>query len=268
MRKLHFLAGLPRAGTSLLSAILNQHPDVFCSTGSSLIQTIRHARESYDKNPYTVSTPVGGQRAAIAHGIADGFYQHVTAPVIIDKNRFWMAPQNLRLASSMFLGPPKVLVPIRAVTDILASWLTLWENSHANGIKENVFDRDMKKFGYPDTAEGRCAYLTGPWGNVRDALVYLRDAYKGDHQDCLHLIEYDDLCDNPADVMAGIHEFLDLEPFKYDFHNVVPPVQENDDIFGMPSMHAVDKHVMRSGPDTREVLGARLYDFYRGFKIV
>ena len=43
--KLHFLAGLPRSGSTLLTKILNKNPNIFASTNSPLLDTIHYTEE-------------------------------------------------------------------------------------------------------------------------------------------------------------------------------------------------------------------------------
>jgi len=40
MNKLHMLAGLPRSGTTLLGAILNQNPKVYVTTTSPFVEIL------------------------------------------------------------------------------------------------------------------------------------------------------------------------------------------------------------------------------------
>jgi len=84
----------------------------------------------------------------------------------------------------------------------------------------------------------------GPWGNVRDALNYMSNAVAEGFSDCLLQVPYDEFVHNPGYTMQRIGLFLDIAPFTYDFDNVVPPVQEDDSVFGLPNMHAVDKHCL------------------------
>ena len=40
MKKLYFLSGLPRSGSTVLAGILNQHPDVHASSTSGLLDML------------------------------------------------------------------------------------------------------------------------------------------------------------------------------------------------------------------------------------
>ena len=47
MKTYFFLSGLPRSGSTLLSSILNQNPDIYCSPEQSLICDFLYQNEQY-----------------------------------------------------------------------------------------------------------------------------------------------------------------------------------------------------------------------------
>jgi hypothetical protein len=77
MQKLYFLVGLPRSGSTLLASLLNQHPDVFASPTSPLMdllcqtdRTMTALRQQYNcpgRARNAVETGGAGRRPRYGH---------------------------------------------------------------------------------------------------------------------------------------------------------------------------------------------------------
>ena len=50
-KTLHFLSGLPRSGSTVLAAILNQNPEVQVSTTSGLVHALTGLAETWHREP-------------------------------------------------------------------------------------------------------------------------------------------------------------------------------------------------------------------------
>jgi sulfotransferase len=75
---------------------------------------------------------------------------------------------------------------------------------------------------------------------ARDRLIgyawsALKEAYYGDDAGRLLLVEYDILCQRPAETMKLIYGFIGEEPFDHDFENVVYDAEEFDIRLGTPA---------------------------------
>ena len=62
--------------------------------------------------------------------------------------------------------------------------------------------------------------------------------------------------------MQGIHSFLNLEPYDYDFNNVVAKDKEKDGVYGLPTMHEVRKEVKKVSKPYAQVLSDAVIDKY------
>ena len=73
-RKFHFISGLPRSGSTLLAAILNQNPR-FRAGMTSPLADIRGVvmAEASSKNDFSFDV-TDDQRVAILHGLVENFY--------------------------------------------------------------------------------------------------------------------------------------------------------------------------------------------------
>lgn len=262
---MHFLAGLPRSGTSAIAAVLNQHLDIHCSLGSALPSVLRTARERYQDSEHTKAARVPGQVNGLVRGIMSGFYDYVGTQHVFDKNRWWSDPVNMAMVHEATGRRPRVICPVRPLPEILASWVTILQANPGNTL-----ERSARSRGYDWTTEGICAYLTGPDGNVGDSIKHIRAAVKSSYFDCLLFVHYSNFLKAPQHQLNRIHDFIGLDRFKYDFTNITHPAVEDDaTVYGLPGLHDVTPYVPsgREPGHAKAVLGGRLFDYYEGFTV-
>ena len=90
--RIHFISGLPRAGSTLLAAVLRQNPD-FHAAMTSPVGSLYMAMESAMSRRNETSVFLdAAQRRALLRGVFAGYY-HAADPatVIFDTNRLWCA---------------------------------------------------------------------------------------------------------------------------------------------------------------------------------
>lgn len=262
---IHFLAGLPRAGTTALAAVLNQHPQIHCSAGSALVNVMRDALRTYQNSAHTIAAPLEGfdQPQRMLVGLMEGFYAHVSRPNVIDKNRFWSDPFNMQMIHTATGRRPKVICPVRPVVDVLASWVLLLGNKLD---QENVITAEMKRGLYPLTVDGLCDYLVGPRGTVGDAMRYMKAATDSSYADCVCIVHYRRFLASPQHELNKIHRFIGLDTFGYDFKNIEATVIEDDvKAYGIEGMHKVERTLPIHDIPARDILGNRLHSFYKEF---
>jgi sulfotransferase len=89
--KYHFISGLPRAGSTLMGALLRQNPR-FHAGMSSPIASLFEGIIAQVSAGSELSTMVNqDQRARILRGLFDSYYTDNKAEVIFDTNRAWTA---------------------------------------------------------------------------------------------------------------------------------------------------------------------------------
>ena len=71
-----FLASLPRSGSTLLTSLLNQRPDVYASPTSNLCDTMGAAVQVWEQNPMTKASAAKQEDLIrILSGIMDARYE-------------------------------------------------------------------------------------------------------------------------------------------------------------------------------------------------
>src|SRR4051812_24056449 len=123
-KSIHFISGLPRSGSSLLANLLAQNPKFHVSPTSGVLDVLFLVRNSWDKLIEFQANPANEQKLLVLHGILESFYSNVEKPVVFDRSRSWVA--HLEMAEAILNHQAKVLVPVRDVRDIIASFEKLY----------------------------------------------------------------------------------------------------------------------------------------------
>ena len=78
--------------------------------------------------------------------------------------------------------------------------------------------------------------------HLKHAYITLQTGYH--HKpEAFHFVEYEDLLKDPKAVLDGVHEFLGLAPFDYDFSNIdgSTVAESDEEMHGYAGMHKVAK---------------------------
>lgn len=258
----HFLSGLPRSGSTVLSSILNQNPEVYVTPTSPMLDVTVKMQEEWENNPSVKANYFEEQVKNLTKAILPAFWQHRSEPIIIDKNRGWA--KNMPTANLLFNKKIKVLVVERDLPSIMASWLTLIRKQ-----KNCYIDKILMQRGYPVDDEHRMGEM---WFNM------VKDCMEGSAQirkeapDQIFIVNYDDIMNYPEEILKNIETFLELPKFKYDFENIENDTTDEDlTAWGFEGLHTIKPKLQKTSKDPKEVLGDELYNrfikiekFYRG----
>jgi len=257
--KFYFGCGLPRSGSTLLTAILNQNPDIHAGVMSPVLELIQVSAMVLSNEPAIVAPKPYIFQSIIRSNIVN-YYSDRVESIIIDKNRVW--PNHINLIKKYITPNPKLIGTTRNVLDILASFITLIHK----GETVSYVDKGLMEYGVDLTDDNRCHFLMSSDNILFRYLESFKDPYKRNHKHHIHLIEYDDLISKPSEVMGRIHEFLELDPFTYTFNNITPIEREDDSYYGLPTMHEVRPELKKISKPYTEVLSKDIIDKYKDYK--
>jgi len=216
---LHFLSGIPRSGSTVLAAILNQNPMTHVSTTSGLVHALDGlANTWHSAGLLNENDPERTKLAQTMCGAIDAFYEDTEAPVIIDKSRGWPIAQIMAAMSQVLGHQPKIIATVRSVPDCAASFIRV--------AKPENLDEFM--------------YSGQLMDHLKAAYISLQNGYNFAPKNFL-FVEYEDLLADPKAQLARIHEFLELPDFAYDFDNIDGSTVAEDDenLHGHAGMHDV-----------------------------
>jgi sulfotransferase len=227
---MHFISGLPRSGSTLLSALLRQNPRFHAHISSpvaGLVNELLNGMSGQNEFSLFISDQ---QRQRILRGLFEQFYgKEYSASVIFDSNRAWCS--RMALLHSLFPNN-KVIACVREVPWIVDSIERL--------IQRNTFSPSAI-FNYQagGTVYSRADAVANADGMLGYPYNALKEAFYGAHASRLLLVRYESLVDNPQAVLDGIYAFIGEPAFKHDMDNVQFDASEFDQRAGTPGLHDV-----------------------------
>jgi sulfotransferase len=231
VRKLHFISGLPRSGSTLLAAILRQNPEFQASMTSGLgglLSANLQAMSVGTELPLLIETK---KRAKILRAICEVYYQDEGGNVVFDTNRVWCA--KLPLIHDLF-PDAKVIACVRDVSWVMDSMERVFRKNPYENTRLFVNDEERTTVYSRLESLGRQNRLVGfPW-------AALKEAFYGEHANKLLVVDYELLARAPEKVLQLIYRFLDEPWFDgHDFDNVEYQAEDFDQALGVSGLHKV-----------------------------
>jgi sulfotransferase len=230
-KRYHFITGLPRSGSTLLSSILRQNPRFHASITDPLATMTKGVIETSQDGP-GIKTEVPVQRRKnIVKALFEGYYHDVDKEVIFNTNRAWtlLTPQIKELYPES-----RLIVCVRDIEWVLDSF----ELAH----RKNPLSTNTVTGGLSGTVYSRVDSLMDEKGVVGFPYIGIKQAITSDEKNMLMLVEYDQLCKMPKETMQAIYGFIGEPYFEHDFNNVESSWDEYDAEIGI-KLHDVRKQV-------------------------
>lgn len=262
------MAGLPRAGSTVLGSILNQNPRFYSSPSSPVLSTMFAVEDHLRNDELFHGYPKPQQANQIISSIPYQFYSDVEKPVIIDKNRAW--PARVPYIEGYIGQKAKILVPVRDIDEILTSMITMIRrNPYQEGQgRINFIDEQLVKLNIPLSDDNRCEYIAGPQGILGQSLNAIVEGVKQGFLDRMYFVEYKNLVSNSQETLQGIYEFLEEEPFEHTFDNLENQSREQDvRTYGLADMHEVRPTLQSTAPSPNQVLSQQVIEKCKGMDI-
>lgn len=235
MQKYHFISGLPRSGSTLLSAILKQNPKFSADISNPLHDYARTIIQvTHNSVGMEVAVPVE-KRVSIIKGIFKSFYeQH--PEVCFNTNRAWTAQTSM--LKDLFPNS-KIIICVRDVPWILDSFEQL-NAKNPYSIKALYNHQDMSNVYMRSNS---LMSMDGPGGYVTGPLTCLKQALFSNEKDMLCVVDYEALCRRPRETMKTIYDFIGESWFEHDFENVEDSYDEFDEAANIVGLHKVRRRV-------------------------
>lgn len=266
-KKIAYVTGLPRSGSTLLCQLLGIHPQIY-STGHSspLSQTLNQLRHNLSDNDFLLSQLDGDfergyQRLLNAYrGFINGWFAETDQPWVVDKNRGWLT----QLETVHALDPEcKMLVCVREPAQIYGS-------IEAQHQKTLLLD-------FPDhlanlTRHARADKLfanDGLIGSPLNAIIAVQDVPQP-LQKHLYYVVFEHLVQDPVAVMQDIYRWLGLPTEAFNPHDLPVKAHESDSYYRFKYSHQTRKRISAPqrhtlSPRIEADIHARCADFYQLF---
>lgn len=233
----HFISGLPRSGSTLLSALLKQNPRFHADMTSALGALISANIQIMSPGSEVSLLIEEHQRPLILKGLMDAYYSTMNSDqVVFDTNRSWCA--RLPLLNELSAGS-KVIACVRDLPWIMDSIERLIRKNPFQNTR--LFASDVDR----STVYARVDALARQNSLVGFPFAALKEAFYGEYADNLLLVEYEYLARTPEKVLPLIYQFID-EPWYegHDFNNVEYDAPEFDEALGLSGLHKVRPKVL------------------------
>lgn len=258
-----FIAGLPRSGSTLLSAILNQNPEIYSGPSSPMCGMMFNLEQSILASEQYSAFPKPEVLPATIFGVLENYYSDVELPHIIDKSRTWGMPEHLDVLKRNLPYEPRIILTVRSIPEILASFISL---VNKNPDKPSFIDQEIQArqdfHFYKPTNDIRCDHLMRPKGVIDDGLYGIAYALLPENRKYFHIVEYNDLVSSPEETIEGIYKFLGLEAFEHDFNNIDQSLKEDDKVYGLDGMHDVRSSISSRSIDPEKILSPYVIQKY------
>lgn len=260
MKTMYFLGGLPRSGSTLLGSLLNQHPDIYVSPTSPLGDVLTDIEKSFNK----LDVQFTFDRKNISHNVYSSvlanFYNHIEKSIILDKHRFW--GKNLDTVQKFLSNKPKIISTYRPIPEVLTSYISLIEKTkHENNFIDNHLKKDNLEINNFNRSHHIWRYYVSP---SYESMVYGLTKYP----DWIYMVNYNDLINNPQNVMKEIYNFLEVPNHENNFNNITNAcAEQKDEAWGLKDLHTIRPELSKISQDPIDVIGKENVKLYSKFDI-
>lgn len=203
---IHFISGLPRAGSTLLSVLLAQNPRIHATITSPLFSIATAMRQAMSTSSEHYQLMNERKRLKLYAGLFDSYYEDAYKAgktIVFDSNRSWLQLQAL--TSTVFPGA-RTIVCVRSPSWVIDSLEQLFLANAA--VIPQYFN---------DAFEARSLYsrtdaLMRPDRMVGASWSNLREAFYGPQSEQLLIVEYTALVADPEATLRTLYNFIG-EPF-------------------------------------------------------
>ncbi len=253
-KMMHFVAGLPRAGSTALISLLAQNPRFYGAPLSGLCGIFAGVYANWDKNESHIELPNPQAKRRILGSMLHN-YHDTDRPVIFDKSRQWV--MHIALLENLLERPIKLIIPVRPIPEILASFEALRRKTP---VELTIADEGI---GEGTTIAGRAQYFAGPGGALGMAYNGLKDAVTAGYLDRMLFVDYNKLMSAPKMQLKRVYEFLEEPQFEHDLTNV-EQIASGDSWRAqkLHGLHDVRREFKKEPKSAREILGGDVYAQY------
>ncbi len=251
-KKIIYITGLPRAGSTLLCQLLGMHPEVYSNGYSSpLCQSLNQLRHHLSDNDFLLAQLDVEFEAAYTRllkgfrGFIDGWFADTGKHWVVDKNRGWLMQLDMAYA----LDPNcRMLVCVRELGQIIGSI----EAQHQKTVLLDFSDHLAVHSRY-----ARADKLLGADGVVGAPLkaIEATQDMPAHLQQRLFYVVFEHLMTEPQQVMADIFNWLGLPSVTLDWQNLPIKPHESDSHYRFKYPHNTRTRLQAPAP---HVIPARI----------
>lgn len=263
-KTIFFSMGLPRSGTTLIQAIMNQNPEMYWTPASPLVEYLSTANEKFFYEEQTLSFPPFEENTkTLISNMATQFYKNNNQKFIVDKCRNWGHPENIILIEKYITKKPKFVVFVRDVLEVLASYVKLLnqEGQDTKHFDSRVF------FGNKKIDDARCDFLMAPGSFIEKSIFSIENVIKNNYD--YILIDYNEFMLNPTKKINEIYNFLEVPYFLHDLTNIKTiDLQKNPNVgTKLFDLHTIRPTIKKESAPVELILSDYVIQKYKNIKV-
>ena len=256
-KRIFFMSGLQRSGSTVLCNILQQHPDVFTVPTDPFFEvidgTMMNVFENKIGSAFDFEVFDKGLHQFLLDGL-QGWYKSLTdKPVIVSKNRNWHKLSHL-------FPDAKFIVTVRDLFDFADSMLRK-QYSNLSMSSPLVDGSYIKSSNSKDYIEHHVFTDEGLQRGLKN-LIYLHEKDRGR----VEFIRYEDLVHHTSEALRCVHDHLDIKPFEYDLNNIQQQSLYEHDGYYMGQCSHVTKSKLQP-PSNTPALSEEVRDILRSHEL-
>ena len=216
MKTIHFCAGLPRSGSTVLMNILQQNPSIF-TTGTCALSGI--IKDLIIKSRYSESFQAMNAQDAdnatygMVQGATQGWFEGLTdKPVVVSKNRSWPELHHL-------FPDSKLIVTVRDIRDVAESFDKINRDikalhSYGDDGKSYGCMSEDEKYHYHFNTDNAFSM------SLYQDLPRLMHLWNNGGSDRIKFLRYEDFKSEPNQALDEVYSFLQLPLYQHDLNNI------------------------------------------------
>lgn len=234
---MHVNSSLPRSGSELLQALLAQHPEIYASATSPLLEFWFGAQSNFTmaevkSQPHDLM--VEGFQGFLKKG-TEGFYEALTSrPCVVDKSRGWLEHADLLWR---IFPDARMICMTRDIDRIVGSLEKIYRKNPGHPETRHL----------PKTTQQRANHWIQsgslPLGLALDRLRERQS--RGPDERILYL-PYAELTADPIGQMRRVFAHLQVHPIDIDPDNIVKASKEDCSHYGIFGCHKLKPQIVRS----------------------
>jgi hypothetical protein len=253
MKEIFFLCGMPRAGNTILSSILNQNKDIASSGHTPLSAIFLFLSDLKKQNIYTNFLNEKSFNN-LEKELINNYYKNWKQNIIIDRG-YWGKEGILDILKNIYGNKLKIIFLKRDLIEVLASFIE-WSNKNENSFLNKHFLN----------IEQKCDFLMNSDGIIQYQIDCYNNLIKPENKKIVKFIEYDDLVKNPKETIDTIYNFLNIKKFKHDFKKInqlnINGIKYNDKDFG-DNLHTIKTNgIIKTKRNIKDILPKSIIDKY------
>ena len=207
MKEIFFLHGLPRAGNTVFSSIMNQNPNV-AATANIICADMMGELFMLKRTDLFKNFPDHKSFDNVAKFVFENYYKDWNYSYIIDRAP-WGYPINLKFLKKT-RSNIKIIVLVRDIIEVLGSFIA-WSEKEPTSF--------VNKYGNI-TIEQKCDMLMSKNGQIVKELIGIKHLLDQQPKEIYHIIKFNDLIKDTENTIDGVYNFLNIPKFKHDFNNI------------------------------------------------